>query len=75
MAASFYESLEEKSLRRFFCFWVMGDGGWMMSVEWGNDGLGEGDYIEWWGEELLREESLGGWANEANWHNRANSFI
>lgn len=27
------------------------------------------------GEELLREESLGCWANEANWHNRANSFI
>lgn len=27
------------------------------------------------GEELLREESLGFWANEANWHNRANSFI
>ncbi len=27
------------------------------------------------GEELLREESLGCWANETNWHNRANSFI
>ena len=46
-----------------------------LCVEWGNDGLGEGDYIEWWGEELLREESLGCWANESNWHNRANSFI
>ena len=32
MAASFYESLEEKSSRLFFC-WVMGDGCWMLGVD------------------------------------------
>ena len=35
MAASFYESLEEKSLRLFFCCWgwVMGDGCWVLCVD------------------------------------------
>ena len=33
MAASFYESLEEKSSRLFFCCWVMGDGYWMLGVD------------------------------------------
>ncbi len=33
MAASFYESLEEKSSRLFFCCWVMGDGCWMLGVD------------------------------------------
>ena len=32
MAASFYESLEEKSSRLFFC-WVMGDGCWMLGID------------------------------------------
>ena len=32
MAASFYESLEEKSSSLFFC-WVMGDGCWMLGVD------------------------------------------
>jgi len=32
VAASFYESLEEKSSRLFFC-WVLGDGWWMLGVD------------------------------------------
>ena len=33
MAASFYESLEEKSSRLFFC-WVMGVGCWVLDDGW-----------------------------------------
>ena len=35
MAASFYESLEEKSLRLFFSFWVMGvdDECWVLGID------------------------------------------
>ena len=45
MAASFYESLEEKSLRLFFCFWVMGEGCWMMGVDEVLRGESMGYYI------------------------------
>ena len=61
MAASFYESLEEKSSRLFFC-WVLGDGCWVMGVGcWmlGVDEVLEGQKLQYYIGLILY------WANKA----------
>ena len=45
MAASFYESLEEKSSRLFFCCWVMGVENWVLDVDEVLRGGGMGYYF------------------------------
>jgi len=45
VAASFYESLEEKSSRLFFCCWVMGVENWVLDVDEVLRGGGMGYYF------------------------------
>ena len=45
MAASFYESLEEKSSGLFFCCWVMGVENWVLDVDEVLRGGGMGYYF------------------------------